>query len=220
MNLPLLILSGSLALNVALLALTAFPRGSGRPNAEKSSDVISESSTSASVLHPTSRLEDRAAEPVSPATLAEIASRLRAAGLPAKAIRAAIDAELSEQLKATLGETRYAEYVRAKEYEFQRLADLSARSGLPSTAAVQVFGVRDFVSSESNRIYSDATLDLEQKRAAMKMLAGNARLQITRLLGPAAAEAYARQSNRWLNPVEQGSAVTFTENGQSSRPLR
>ncbi|MEO6569830.1 MAG: hypothetical protein ABIO94_13795 [Opitutaceae bacterium] len=128
-------------------------------------------------------------------------------------------ARLNEQLKAALGEARYAEYVRAKEYEFQQLSDLIGRSGLPPNAAVEVFGVRDFVSTESNRIHDDNTLDVEQKRAALKALAGNARAQITALLGPAAAEAYARSSNRWLNPVDQGSAVIFRENGQTTRPL-
>ena len=123
---------------------------------------------------------------------------------------------LNEQLKTTLGETRYAEYVRAKEYEFQRLADLVARHGLPSNTAVQVFEVRDFVSRESNRIFDAPALDAQQKRDAMKALADNARGQITTLLGPGATEAYARQ---WLNRVEQGTAFTFRENGASMRPL-
>ncbi|MEO6569831.1 MAG: hypothetical protein ABIO94_13800 [Opitutaceae bacterium] len=100
MKLPLLILSGSLALNVALLALTAFSRGSGPPITEKSFAPTSNSTPPTSLLHPNSQSAARAAEPASATSLAEIATRLRMAGLPAKAIRAAIEAELNVQFLA------------------------------------------------------------------------------------------------------------------------
>ena len=95
MKLPVLILSVSVALNVALLALVAFS-----PKSAPLIVVATEASARISVPNSKSLPAPHVTETFSSSALAETASRLRAAGLPAKAIRAAIDAELDAEFLA------------------------------------------------------------------------------------------------------------------------
>jgi RNA polymerase sigma factor (sigma-70 family) len=120
--------------------------------------------------------------------------------------------EAAEQLKATLGESRYAEYARYTDPEFQRLYRTTQGQGVSVEAMSRAFDVRGAVAQESNCIFSDASLDVEQKRAAFAALAQNARAQIVGALGQKAGSAYA-QSASWLSSVERGRAVSFSPNG-------
>lgn len=137
---------------------------------------------------------------------------------PAEAMAARVDGggdepsplslQLAQAIKAALGEQRYAEYARASTHEYQQLARLAQREGLPAEAANRAFAVRDTVASESNRIFGDPALSLDEKRAALQTLARQSQAQILSLLGSNAGAAYLKQT-RWLTTVERGSAVSF-----------
>jgi hypothetical protein len=123
--------------------------------------------------------------------------------------------ELDAQLRATLGEARYAEYSRSTSNEFQQLSRLAQRDNLPAAAAVQAYQVREQVAAASNHILDDAALSLEQKRAALQTLAQTTRTQLLNTLGPTSGPAYVKLADAWLTNVERGSAVTFTTSGGS-----
>ena len=73
-----------------------------------------------------------------------------------------------------------------------------------------VANLRDDVARESNRIFDDAALTPDQKRAALQTLAQTTRTQITAALGPVSGPAYLKLvDNSWLAAVERGSAVSF-----------
>jgi RNA polymerase sigma factor (sigma-70 family) len=117
-----------------------------------------------------------------------------------------------EQLKTTLGEARFAEYARYSNPEFQRLYRSAQGQGIGVDAMVNAFNVRDAVAQESNRIFADTSLDVEQKRTAMRDLAQNARARIVGAVGEKAGNAFA-QSAFWLSSVENGRAVSFGPDG-------
>ncbi len=121
--------------------------------------------------------------------------------------------QMQADIKAALGDARYAEYQRASNSEFQQLNRLTQRYDVASDATVQAFNLRDRVSAESTRIVDDTALSAEQKRSALQVLAQNTRSQYVSLLGNDAGAAYGRLADRWLKPVENGSAVTFTPDG-------
>jgi hypothetical protein len=126
--------------------------------------------------------------------------------------REAAQAQLVEQLKSALGPTRYADYTRETDRGFQQLVMLAKRENLPSDSAVRAYSMGDTVARESNRIYDDSTLSMEQKTAALQALAQTTRNNLTAILGPTAGATYIASVNqRWLNRVEQGAAVTFTD---------
>jgi uncharacterized protein (DUF4415 family) len=133
--------------------------------------------------------------------------------------RTAAQAQVAEQLKAALGEARYAEYARTSDREYQAISRLTQQANLPATAAVQAYDLRAAASKESNRIFADAALSNDQKRAALATLAQNTRTQLTAALGADVGSTYLKVANTWLSRIEQGAAVTFTENGSSTRNL-
>jgi hypothetical protein len=124
--------------------------------------------------------------------------------------------QVSEQMKAALGEQRYADYMRASDREYQQLTRIAQRTNLADGVALQAYEVRNNASKESNRIYADAQLTAEQKRAALQTLAQNTRAQINSTLGAEAAATYFQVADRWLTRMERGSAVTFNETGNVS----
>jgi hypothetical protein len=125
--------------------------------------------------------------------------------------RRAAAQQLHTQLQASLGETRYADYMRETDPNYQQLVELSQREKLPSDAALRAYRLRDTVALESGRIADNASLNIEQKRAALQALAEGTRQQILGLLGPTAGSAYVKIiDGRWLNLVQQGNAVSFS----------
>ncbi len=108
---------------------------------------------------------------------------------------------LNDQLKGSLGDARYGEFMRETSNEYQTLSRLAQRDSLPTDTAIRAYNVRDSVAQESNR-------------AALQTLAQNARAQIVTLLGPAAGQSYVKMiDNQWLGQVERGSAVSFNGGG-------
>jgi len=119
----------------------------------------------------------------------------------------AAQAEAATQLKAALGEARYAEYERSVDSTYQQLTRLVQRDNLPADTALQAFNVRDSVAQESTRIFNDPALATDQKRDALKTLASNTRSQLLSMLGPTSGPAYVKLADQaWLSQVEQGAA--------------
>lgn len=123
--------------------------------------------------------------------------------------RRAAQQQLDQQLKAALGDARYAEYSRATSNEFQQLSRLAQRDNIPSEIAIQAYNTRDRVALESNRIFDDTSLSTDQKRAALQTLAQTTRTQLLASLGPTSGPAYVKIADQWLSNVEQGGAVSF-----------
>lgn len=130
--------------------------------------------------------------------------------------RAAAQSEMDAQLAAALGEQRYADFTRASDRDYQQIARLAAQQNLAPEAATQALDLRNRVLQESVRLFDDASLDYTQKLAAYKALAQNARAQLVATLGPTAGNAYVRTSDRWLNSIERGAAVTLSATGGTS----
>lgn len=126
--------------------------------------------------------------------------------------------KVNEQIKRALGEARTADYIRASNYEFQQLAQLTQRESRPMTDAVRAYDLRELAARESGRIGRDAALSNEQKHAAMRSLAQNTRAQLAAALGPVAGEAYAKSAS-WLQAIERGTIVTFEGTTTSFRSL-
>jgi hypothetical protein len=127
--------------------------------------------------------------------------------------RDAAQLKTADQLKAALGETRYAEYARVSDREYQSITRLAEQANLPATAAVQAYDQRTAAVKESNRVFDDPALTADQKRVALQTLAQTTRAQLTATLGADAGASYLKVADRWLTSMEQGTATTFTENG-------
>ena len=120
--------------------------------------------------------------------------------------------QMYEALKAALSPARYADYMRAQNPEYQAIHRIAERENIPLETALRTFNLRDHFAAESARIMDNGAMDADQKRAAFKTLAQDARLQIIGNLGQTAGTAYA-QSARWVGYIENGGAVSFGPDG-------
>ena len=142
-----------------------------------------------------------------------------ARGSSAEAVlrRETVQAEIAAQLQTALGDTRYADYVRASHREYQRIIALGGNP--PVAATVQAFDALNAAAQASARIVGDLTLSPEQQRAALMQLAGTAESQISAALGPAVASRYLKFSNSWLQDLRNGRAFAVTPDGLRTLPI-
>jgi len=126
--------------------------------------------------------------------------------------RQAAQQAFHDQLQRDLGPARYADYLRETDREYQQLSRIALQQGVPAATAIQAYTLRDTLAQESGRIFDDAALNVDEKRAALQTLAQNTRNQILATLGPAAGPPYLKVADQWLNNVERGAAVSFSEN--------
>jgi hypothetical protein len=118
--------------------------------------------------------------------------------------------QLNEQLRAALGDTRFAEYMRETDRNYQQLLRLAERENIQKQTALSAYNIRDKVAEESNRIADDPALSVDQKRAALKLLGDRTRTEILGILGPNAGPTYVKVVDQaFLRTVERGNAVTF-----------
>ncbi len=130
------------------------------------------------------------------------------------------DAEkaMKAEIKVALGAERYAEYVRSQDSDYQQLRRATERFALPTDTPAKVYALRDEVPAAASRIADDASLTPEQKKQAVAKLADGARDRVRGMLGPEVAKAYFEQNGmQWLQQLEQGTIITFDEEGGQQR---
>ncbi len=73
-----------------------------------------------------------------------------------------------EEYKKLLGEDRYKEYTRAKDYQYQELYRLAQRSGLPKETAGKVYDMKEAAEAQVSKLRQDTSLSSEQRLAAQR----------------------------------------------------
>lgn len=160
----------------------------------------------------------RIMEPLDP--IINPTNRVGALGADFMQQREAAQKQADDQIKAALGDQRYADYSRASSPEYQQLARLGKQDAIPVQTVNQAYDLRNNTSAESQRIYADTAMSVDQKRAALTALAQNTRNQLKSMLGPTSGPGYVEVAGRWLDALERGSSVTFgPQNAMSYRTL-
>jgi hypothetical protein len=124
--------------------------------------------------------------------------------------------QLNEQLKAALGEKRFAEYMRVQDPDYNSLAAAARRFDLPQPAVEKAYAARDQAVAAAQRITSDANLTPEQRSAALAAVAEQTRAQVQSALGAEVSAAYLRSNMRWLEALERGQSISVNPNGSIS----
>lgn len=124
-----------------------------------------------------------------------------------KRLRTEAERRLNDDLRATLGEERWARQSRASDDEYRVLGDLTARLNLPPGTPEQVYAVRDAYAAQSAAIQQHPALNADERHKQLALLATQARTELNARLGPDGAEAYAARS-KWLRMLQGGTAFT------------
>ena len=122
-------------------------------------------------------------------------------------LRAAAERQLNDDLRAALGEERWAAQSRATDGEYRLLGDLANRLSLPASTPDQVYAVRDTYAAQSLAIYQNSALSDTERRAQLAALAAQAKTDLTTRLGTEGAATYADRSG-WLRMLQNGAAFT------------
>lgn len=122
-------------------------------------------------------------------------------------IRAEAERQLNDNLRAALGEDRWAQSSRAADGEFRLLGDLTTRLSLPPNTPDSVYAVRDTYAAQSAAIQQNSALSAEDRRKQLANLATRARADLGATLGADGAEAYAARAS-WLRLLQNGTAFT------------
>ena len=125
---------------------------------------------------------------------------------------------LRDQLKTALGEDRYQAYQLAQNYEYQQLQAAVKRFNLPADTTARAYALRKEVPAAATKILDDAQLPAAEKKFALAALASSTRDQLRTTLGAVVADTFlANGGMNWISQLEQGTVVTFNEEGGESR---
>ena len=119
--------------------------------------------------------------------------------------------QVSDQIRAALGEQRYAEYSRANNYEYQNLYRVAQRENVPIEAVNRIFYLRTSVTEESMRIH-DSKLAADARTAALQALVADTKAKVIINLGSTLAETYLKNLF-WLSAIERGYGVRLSPDG-------
>jgi hypothetical protein len=111
--------------------------------------------------------------------------------------RAEAEAALKEQIKATLGEARYAEYERSQDYEFQQMHRVVERAGLDPGVAVEVYDMKQVAQEEANKVRMNGDMDASAKQAALLAIRQETERAFQEKLGEEAWGQYNRPNTTW-----------------------
>jgi hypothetical protein len=123
--------------------------------------------------------EKYAADGFSP--MVQVASETRKA-------RDAEQAAVDVQIKAALGDQRYAEFQRAKDYDFQTINKIASRLNLPPEKAVEAYTIK--AAFEQRATGLDRQLSRDERQKAITALSSEAEAQLSQVLGPKGLEVY------------------------------
>jgi hypothetical protein len=111
--------------------------------------------------------------------------------------RAAAQKDLDSQLKTILGDSRYADYERAQDYNYQNLYKIVERQGLPKEDAVKVYDMKKAADEQTQNLNSDATLSADQRKKAQDQVKAETEKAIWGILGDKGYESYKKQAGNF-----------------------
>jgi hypothetical protein len=114
--------------------------------------------------------------------------------------RQKIQAEVEAQVKQLLGEQRFAEYSRAKDYEYRRLYQLAQRLELPVSAANAAYEVKADIEKRVREFRKEAkNQDPESVAALRQATLDEAEQRLMAALGPRAFDVYVANNGFIVN---------------------
>ena len=91
--------------------------------------------------------------------------------------------QMELQIKGMLGEQRYADYQRSRDWQYRNLSRLTQESGLPAETAVKAYDMNRFAMEEANRVRSLPDLTREQRDEMLKQMQAEFDNTMGQLLG-------------------------------------
>lgn len=122
------------------------------------------------------------------------------------------ESQVKEQIRATLGDERYAEYERAQDQSFQQIQAIVKQAGLETTAANEVYIVKKAVDFQISELDGNQSFSAEERQAALQSIVHDAGRSVQEILGDDVWKKYDLPNNMWwLRGLAQQPASTTVE---------
>lgn len=122
----------------------------------------------------------------------------------ASATQATVDAASTadQQIKAALGEVRYAEFQRSQNWEFQQIQRIAQDSGLPKETAIAAYEMQNQTQARVQQALQTPGLTAEQQRQMVQQIQAEAIQQVKQAFGDKAfQQLQQRMPGRFLDPA-------------------
>jgi len=107
------------------------------------------------------------------------------------------------QVREALGDSRYAEYLRAQDLTFQRLIETTDYLGLPTSAAIRVYDTREQMLVQLRELDAASGLSAQQRQSHLQEIRSQVENSVVGALGPEGYRNYANAPwGRWLQEIE------------------
>jgi hypothetical protein len=104
-------------------------------------------------------------------------------------------------LRTALGQSRYEEYQREQDRDFQNLKKIAGRFGIPPGVKDQVYALKYSTESASRELRNDISLSQDARNSKLEQLKQSVTSKITSLLGERAAKACLRDAG-WVRNLQ------------------
>ncbi|HEY1172411.1 MAG TPA: hypothetical protein VGH19_13670 [Verrucomicrobiae bacterium] len=101
-------------------------------------------------------------------------------------------------VKETLGEERYTDLERSKDYSYRQLMAASSFLGYDREAALRVYAMKDDTEKAARVLAQNQNLSPEQRQKAMQEMVATAESKIQTELGASGAKYYLKSGGSWL----------------------
>lgn len=115
--------------------------------------------------------------------------------------RAAAQQQMDEMVRKALGDERFKDYQRSKDYEYRELVRFTQQNELPMQAAVAVYDMRRAAMAESAKIRSNANLSPEQQQQALNVISTETRAALQKVMGEQTLKDYEGGRGYWLRQL-------------------
>jgi len=130
--------------------------------------------------------------------------------------RGEIQRQAREQIKATLGPVRSAEYERATDFSYRQTSQLVSRLELPPETTTKVWEVKQDIEKRAGQLRSESALPPDERTKKLTALAEEGATRVSALVGTRGIDAYKQQGGGyWLQnlvprPGPGGGTTTTT----------
>jgi hypothetical protein len=109
--------------------------------------------------------------------------------------------QMKEHLKALLGESRYAEYERSQDNNFQIIYQEAVQNGLDQEAANKIYDLKKAAEQEARTVRADDSLTKEQRAAALQEIRTEAEKVVRTMFDGDSFHTLQGRTGYWLDTL-------------------
>jgi len=134
--------------------------------------------------------------------------------------RAQQDAQdaLNAEIKKTLGDQRYNEWVRAQDGDYKALLQVAERFELPKETAGKIYDMKQDAEQQKQKVDANANLTEEQRNKALAAIVRETEKSVAAAMGDKVFKAYQKNNGQWMQNLGVSAAPPEPEPVQPLAP--